>query len=174
MSHWLQYINTEQPLRVVRDNIFICNRTTFLHWGWWAKHTVILIQVKMLFVTKPDIFCIPCKSRVCKFPKNSMDVNYVENFWWLILKLRTCTIVIHTIFRKFTSPRLTRPSSPIRYSILRTKGTVEYPWRSMYCLLVYENYLSPWNGLNHTRAANNPIIWLRNLFTVQLTMNCVS
>ncbi len=29
----------------------------------------------MLFVTKPDIFCIPCKLRVCKFPKNSMGVN---------------------------------------------------------------------------------------------------
>ncbi len=25
----------------------------------------------MLFVTKPDIFCIPCKLMVCKFPKNA-------------------------------------------------------------------------------------------------------
>ncbi len=31
----------------------------------------------MLSVRKPDIFCIPCKLRVCKFPKNSMDVNYM-------------------------------------------------------------------------------------------------
>ena len=30
---------------------------------------------KMLYVTKPDIFCIPCKPRVCKFKKNSMDVK---------------------------------------------------------------------------------------------------
>ncbi len=32
----------------------------------------------MLFVTKPDIVCIPCKLRVCEFPKNSMDVNYMH------------------------------------------------------------------------------------------------
>ncbi len=32
----------------------------------------------MLFVTKPDIFCIPCKLRVGKFPKNSMNVNYMH------------------------------------------------------------------------------------------------
>ena len=25
----------------------------------------------MLFVTKPDTFCIPCKLRVCKFPKTA-------------------------------------------------------------------------------------------------------
>ncbi len=33
----------------------------------------------MLFVTKPDVFCIPCKLKVCKFPtkKNSMDVKYM-------------------------------------------------------------------------------------------------
>ncbi len=31
----------------------------------------------MLFVIKPDIFCIPYKLRVCKFSKNSMDVNYM-------------------------------------------------------------------------------------------------
>ncbi len=30
----------------------------------------------MLFVIKPDIFCIPCKLR--KFSKNSMDVNYMH------------------------------------------------------------------------------------------------
>ncbi len=36
----------------------------------------LLKALKMLFVIKPDIFCIPCKMRVCKFPKNSMDVNY--------------------------------------------------------------------------------------------------
>ncbi len=52
----------------------------------------------MLFVRKPDIFCIPCKLRVCKFPKNSMDVNYM--LW------------------KFANLRLTSPSGPIRYTIL--------------------------------------------------------
>ena len=31
---------------------------------------------------------------------------------------RTCTIVIHTIFWKFSKLRLTSPSGPIRYSIL--------------------------------------------------------
>ena len=34
----------------------------------------------MLFVTKPYIFCTPCKPRVCKFPKNSMDVNYMDRY----------------------------------------------------------------------------------------------
>ena len=37
----------------------------------------LLCHFKMLFVIKPDIFCIPCKMRVCKFSKNSMDVNYM-------------------------------------------------------------------------------------------------
>ncbi len=32
--------------------------------------------------------------------------------------LRTCTIIIHTIFRKFANTRLTSPWLPIRYSIL--------------------------------------------------------
>ncbi len=36
----------------------------------------------------------------------------------LILNLRTCTIVIHTIFLKFSKLRSTSPSGPIRYSIL--------------------------------------------------------
>ncbi len=79
-----------------------------------------------LFVTKPDIFCIPCKLRVCKFPKNSIDVNYMhpeikdqgmkvsEDFLCLILNLRTCTVVIHTILWKFANLRLTSPSGPIR------------------------------------------------------------
>ena len=31
----------------------------------------------MIYVTKPDMICIPCKLRVCKFPKNTMDVNYM-------------------------------------------------------------------------------------------------
>ncbi len=41
-----------------------------------------------------------------------------ENFQCLILNLRTCSIVIHTIFWKFSKLRLTSPSGPIRYSIL--------------------------------------------------------
>ncbi len=46
-----------------------------------TEHAIQWQQIaflKMLFVTKPDIFCIPCKLRVCKFPINSMDVNYPE------------------------------------------------------------------------------------------------
>ncbi len=39
---------------------------------------VLSLFIKMLFVTKPDIFCILYKLRVCKFPKNSMDVNYMH------------------------------------------------------------------------------------------------
>ncbi len=112
---------------------------------------------KTLFVIKSDIICISCKSRVCKFPNNSMDENYThpeiqdqapkvlwdfdisliiarnalkaitisENFQCLILNLRTCTIVIHTIFWKFSKLRLTRPSGPIRYSILNCPCLIE-------------------------------------------------
>ncbi len=103
-----------------------------LPWKYWLTFPP---SFKMLFVTKPDIFCIPCKLRVCKFPKNSMDVDYMhpeikdqgmkvlweyyisEDFWCLILNLRTCTVVIHTIFWNFINPRLTSPLGPIRYSI---------------------------------------------------------
>ncbi len=42
-----------------------------------------------------------------------------ENFQCLIMNLRTCTIVIHTIFWKFPKLRLTSPSVPIIYSILK-------------------------------------------------------
>ncbi len=65
-----------------------------------ANHWVF----KTLFVIKSDIICLSCKSKVCKFPKNSMGVNCIisENFQCLILNLRTCTIVIHTIFWKFS------------------------------------------------------------------------
>ncbi len=55
--------------------------------------------LKMLFVTKLDIFSIPCKLRV--------------------EKQHGCTIVVYTIFRKLTNLRLLSPSSPIRYSILK-------------------------------------------------------
>ncbi len=39
-----------------------------------------------------------------------------ENFQCLILNLRTCNIVIHTIFWKFSKLRLRSPSGPIRYT----------------------------------------------------------
>ncbi len=34
-------------------------------------------DLKKLFVTKPDDILHTCKLRACKFPKNSMDVNYM-------------------------------------------------------------------------------------------------
>ena len=101
-----------------------CRIKTNCHTYW------ILILWTTLFVTKSDIICIPCKLRVCKFPKNSMDENYMhpeisENFRCLILNLRTRTIVIPTIFWKFSKLRLTSPLGPIRYSILRIRATHE-------------------------------------------------
>ncbi len=95
--------------------------------------------VKMLCVTNPDIFCIPCKPRVCKFPKkkrNSMDMYHV----------------IHTIFRKFTNPRLTSPSGPIRYSILK-KSLFWKKKRSLYLNshLKVSEYVERILKLNHTK-----------------------
>ena len=64
----------------------------------------------MLFVTKPDIFCIPCKLRVCKFPKNSMDVNYMHTeIKDQGMNLRTCTVVIHTILWKYHFMEICKP-----------------------------------------------------------------
>ncbi len=34
--------------------------------------------LKTLFVIKSDIIGISCNSRVCKFPQNSMDENYMH------------------------------------------------------------------------------------------------
>ncbi len=47
--------------------------------GIWQKKQQI--SIKTLFVIKSDIICISCNSRVsrvCKFPKNSMDENYMH------------------------------------------------------------------------------------------------
>ena len=38
---------------------------------------VIISFLKTLFVMKSDIVCISCKSKVCKFPKYSMDENFI-------------------------------------------------------------------------------------------------
>ena len=75
-------------------------------------------MLKKLFVTKPDDILHTCKLRVCKFPKNSMDVNYMN--------LRTCTVVIHTILWKFATLWLTSPSGPIRYTILIDKNNSNF------------------------------------------------
>ncbi len=52
-----------------------------------------------------------------QFPQNSMDENCmhpeIKFFRCSILNLRTCTIVIHTIFWKFSKLRLTSTSGPI-------------------------------------------------------------
>ncbi len=57
-----------------------------------------------------------------------MDVN---------LNLRTCTVVIHTILWKFATLRLTSPSGPIRYTILRH----DFPWHSSVGLIMWtENW----------------------------------
>ncbi len=49
-----------------------------IHLYVFLKNETISYCIKMLFVIKPDIFCIPCKLRICKFSKNSMDVNYMH------------------------------------------------------------------------------------------------
>ncbi len=49
-----------------------CMRVTELDQMERWKPDSITLLFKMLSVRKPDIFCIPCKLRVCKFPKNSI------------------------------------------------------------------------------------------------------
>ncbi len=95
----------------------------------------------MLSVTKPDIFCIPWKLRVCKFPKNSMDENYMHpeiyrqwsescnNFRELSVLDPESKDMYHCHphhFWKFSKLRLTSPSGPIRYSILMNIGIFQY------------------------------------------------
>ncbi len=63
------------------------------------------------------------------YPVNWGYANFQKTAWvWiiLILNLRTCTVVIHTILWKFANLRLTSPSGPIRYTILtgRYSGTL--------------------------------------------------
>ncbi len=140
-----------------------------------SKHPVSTYdRLKMLFVTKPDIFCIPCKLRVCKFPKNSMDVNYIsEDFWCLILNLKTCTVVIHTIFWKFINLRLTSPSGPIRYSILKVKT-------SFVPIIVNLFNANKWKLHNYSRSpglGNNGTMWeilsLLNFMNLKNCSNCL-
>ncbi len=66
---------------------------------------------KMLFVIKPDIFCIPCKLRVCKFPKNSMDVNYMEN---------DCMKVLSYYFMEICKPPVNEPIGSYQIHHLNT------------------------------------------------------
>ncbi len=49
-------------------------RATCLEWNDLHNkiNEVLFSPLKMLFVTKPDIFCIPCKLMVCKFPKKQL------------------------------------------------------------------------------------------------------
>ena len=76
---------------------------------------------KMLFVGKPAKSAYLVFWRYANFQKTSWlrIIIISENFQCLIPNLRTCTIVIHTIFWKFLKLRLTSPSGPIRYSILK-------------------------------------------------------
>ncbi len=71
--------------------------------GNFTRSHQVNLTCKMLFVTKPDIFWIPCKLRVCK-----------KTAWMLII----CTVVIHTILWKFANLRLTSPSGPIIYTAI--------------------------------------------------------
>ncbi len=42
--------------------------------------------------------------------------------------------VIHTILWKFANLRLTSPSGPIRYTILKRLGSREYAWEQEACI----------------------------------------
>ncbi len=73
------------------------------------------IDLKKLFVGKP------AKSA---YPVNWGYANFQKMVWMRIICI-PCIIVIHTIFWKFSKLRLTSPSGPIRYSILRSV----FSWR---------------------------------------------
>ena len=76
-------------------------------------HSSCLLTVKMLYLIGPDELV------------NWRFVNFQKIVWMTTahvlrfrINLRTCTIVIHTIFWKFSKFRLTSPSGPNRYNIL--------------------------------------------------------
>ncbi len=48
------------------------------NWGTlpYVYTLIVSALLKTLFVIKSDIICLSCK--VCKFPKNSMDENYMH------------------------------------------------------------------------------------------------
>ena len=72
----------------------------------WRSSWSFCVNLRFCSWENLDIFCIWCKPKVCKFQKK-------KTAWmWIV-----CTIVIHTMFWKFTNARLTSPSGPIRYSI---------------------------------------------------------
>ncbi len=48
-------------------------QSAFLEFSPQSQH-----MIKTLFVIKSDIICISCKSKVCKFPQNSIDENYMH------------------------------------------------------------------------------------------------
>ena len=101
--------------------------------------------VNILFMGKPDIICIRCKPEVCKCPKNSMDVNYMHPE----IKDQG-TIVIHTMFWKFTNLWLTSPSGPIRYSILsQLQYLMESPVNLWWYLLFWKE-INPFELLSWT------------------------
>ncbi len=75
-------VNTKKQLKLsnIYTNKSACSSIVNIYFIIYVSAyytTFTAVSFKMLFVTKPDIFCIPCKLRVCKFPKNSMDVNYM-------------------------------------------------------------------------------------------------
>ncbi len=69
-------------------------REVLEHWG---------VFIKMLFVTKPDVFCIPCK------PIWYANFHKTAWIWITILNLRTCTVVIHTILLEISKPPVNEP-----------------------------------------------------------------
>ncbi len=68
-SQWLGFFFS----KVMVETLILSSTLHSKSWWLWSDCGAL----KMLFVRKPDTFCIPCKLRVCKFPKNSMDVNYM-------------------------------------------------------------------------------------------------
>ncbi len=74
----------------------------------------------MLFVTNPDIFCIPCKPRYANFKVKQLDFE-VSTPDKAKAKAGGLTPTSSCFIWKFTNPRLTSPSGPMRYEIRKKK-----------------------------------------------------
>ena len=68
-------------------------------------NSILNLLVKILYMGKSDIICIRCKPEVCKFPKNSMDLNYIHCHPYHVLEIYKPPV-----------------NKPIRYSILKIEG----------------------------------------------------
>ena len=102
---------------------------------WWSSLSYFWVEsFMMLSVTKPAKSAYLVNRGYANFQKMVwMRIICIprliisQNFWCLILNLRTCTIVIRTIFGKFINLWLTSPSGPVRYIILRANYNLRIP-----------------------------------------------